>query len=123
MDVRVLPKGPIIRISQSLGPGARGCRLDPEGLERAVGLVSQSLSGLPDLLVVNKFGKHEAEGRGFRPLIGEAMLAGIPVLTAVNATNEAAFLTFSDGLAQQLPADLPSLLAWYDALAVADAAV
>ena len=26
MDVRVLPEGPIIRISQSLGPEAKGCR-------------------------------------------------------------------------------------------------
>ena len=29
MDVKVLPDGPVIRISQSLGKGARGCRLDP----------------------------------------------------------------------------------------------
>jgi nucleoside-triphosphatase THEP1 len=120
MDVQVLPDGPSIRISQSLGRGARGCRLDPEALERAVGLVSRTLADGPDLLIVNKFGKHEADGRGFRPLIGEAMLAGIPVLTGVNATNEAAFLDFAERLAQQLPADLSRLVSWYDALAVAD---
>ena len=31
MDVRVLPDGPVLRISQDLGPQARGCRLDPAG--------------------------------------------------------------------------------------------
>ena len=40
MDVRVLPEGPLIRISQSLGPGAKGCRLDPGALERAVAEVT-----------------------------------------------------------------------------------
>ena len=29
MDVRVLPDGPVIRISQTLGTGSRGCRLNP----------------------------------------------------------------------------------------------
>lgn len=37
MDVQVLPDGPILRISQDLGPSARGCRLDPAALETAVG--------------------------------------------------------------------------------------
>lgn len=66
MDVRVLPDGETIRISQSLGAGARGCRLNPEALEQAVGQVSASLQSepAPQLLIVNKFGKHEADGRG-----------------------------------------------------------
>ncbi len=32
MDVLVLPAGPKVRISQSLGREGRGCRLDPEAL-------------------------------------------------------------------------------------------
>ena len=32
MDVEVLPDGPNIRISQDLGPEARGCRLDADAL-------------------------------------------------------------------------------------------
>ncbi len=118
MDVRVLPDGPVFRISQSLGAGSRGCRLDPAALEQAVGHVARSLSGnvRPDLVIVNKFGKHEADGRGFRPLIAEAMMAGIPVLTAVNAANEAAFRTFSDGLAVCLPTRFESLVDWFSAL-------
>jgi hypothetical protein len=67
MDVQVLPDGEIIRISQDLGPAARGCWLDPSALEYAVELVTQSLSTATDLLIVNKFGKHEASGRGFPP--------------------------------------------------------
>lgn len=112
MDVQVLPDGPTIRISQSLGTGARGCRLDPAALEQAVALVSASLDSNPQLLVINKFGKHEAEGRGFRPVIGEAMLRGIPVLAGVNTLNHDAFIAFTQGMGKRLSAEPQALDTW-----------
>lgn len=117
MDLTVLPSGPVIRISQSLGPGARGCRLDSAELERAVAAVSASLADAPELMIVNKFGKHEADGRGFRPLIGEALAAGVPVLTAVNDANRAAFLAFAEELAEEVEGTPEALEAWYRQLA------
>ena len=111
MDVMVLPAGPTVRISQSLGPGARGCRLDPEGLETAAGLMSDALPR-SDCLIVNKFGKHEADGRGFRPVIAEALELGLPVLLGLNALNEAAFEAFSGGMAERFPPERGALLGW-----------
>ncbi len=119
MDVRVLPDGPVIRISQSLGAGARGCRLDPGALEQAVGLVAERLAAGTDLLIVNKFGKHEAEGRGFRPLIAEAIGRDIPVLVGLNTLNRPAFDAFSGGMAEQLDATIPALLTWFENVVVA----
>lgn len=113
MDLQVLPDGPIIRISQSLGSGARGCRLDPAALEQAVALVTASLDNGPQMLIVNKFGKHEAEGRGFRPVIGDALMRGIPVLAGVNGANHDAFLEFSEGMGQRLQADPSDLERWF----------
>ena len=113
MDLQVLPDGPIIRISQSLGAGARGCRLDPSALEQAVALVTASLDKGPQLLIVNKFGKHEAEGRGFRPVIGDALMRGIPVLAGVNGANHDAFLEFSEGMGQRLQAEPGDLERWF----------
>jgi nucleoside-triphosphatase THEP1 len=98
MDLHILTGRQVVRISQNLGALSKGCRLDPAGLEQAVGLVARALEVGADLLIVNKFGKQEADGRGFRPLIGQALVAGIPVLTAVNAGNRAAFDQFADGL-------------------------
>ncbi|MGD9864605.1 MAG: DUF2478 domain-containing protein [Pseudodonghicola sp.] len=112
MDLRLLPDGPLIRISQSLGAGSSGCRLDTSALEEAVGLTGPALERGPELLMINKFGKHEAEGRGFRPLIGEALLRGIPVLLGVNAGNLAAFLAFAGEAAEAVAPDLDSLEAW-----------
>lgn len=112
MDLRVLPDGEMIRISQSLGAGARGCRLNPSELERAVGLVGASLALEPRLLIINKFGKHEADGRGFRPLIAEALARDIPVLLGVNALNAEKFLAFTEGAAEQMPAEVDAIVDW-----------
>jgi hypothetical protein len=112
MDVRVLPDGPILRISQDLGRASRGCRLDPAALETAVGLVSASMGPGSDLLIVNKFGKHEAQGRGFRTVIAEALSKGIPVLVGINTLNLPAFEEFAEGLATRLPPEPTALEIW-----------
>jgi hypothetical protein len=112
MDLHILSGHDVVRISQDLGRLSRGCRLDPAGLERAVGIVGAALAARPALLIVNKFGTQEIDGRGFRPLIGEALAEGIPVLTAVNAGNLDAFLAFAEDLAEPLPAEMDAVLAW-----------
>ncbi len=116
MDVRVLPAGETVRISQSLGPEARGCRLNPEALERAVADVQTSLSQdpSPQVLLVNKFGKHEADGRGMRVVIAEALELGIPVVSGVNQMNLEAFQAFAEGLAVEAPQDIAGLVAWVE---------
>ncbi len=116
MDVRVLSDGTILRISQDLGPQARGCRLDPAALETAVGLVAASLSSGADLLIVNKFGKHEAEGRGFREVIAQAVALDIPVLVGLNTLNLPAFEAFVGGPALRLPSDPGAIIAWLGAV-------
>lgn len=112
MDVKVLPDGPAIRISQSLGRASRGCRLDPTSLEEAVGLVTDRFANGADCLIVNKFGKHEAEGRGFRQIIAEAVMKETPVLVGLNMLNAQAFMEFSEGLAEELPPRADSLCNW-----------
>ncbi len=110
----MLPAGDTIRISQSLGPESRGCRLDPAALEQAVAQVTGALHAtpLPELLIVNKFGKHEADGRGMRPVIGEAMALGIPVVSGVNKMNVEAFQEFAGGLAVAVQPNVEALLEW-----------
>jgi hypothetical protein len=111
MDLRVVPDGPIIRISQRLGVGSMGCRLDPGALELAVAQVSPRLVGAK-VLILNKFGKHESEGRGFRDLIGQALGDGIPVLVGVNVKNLAAFRDFAGDLAEPLDGPDAELMGW-----------
>ena len=72
---------------------------------------AQILEGA-DVLIVNKFGKHEAEGRGFRDTIALALERGIPVLVGANRLNEDALVEFTEAFAQRLPSDEDALLDW-----------
>lgn len=112
MDVRVLPDGPVVRISQSLGKESRGCRLDPSALETTVALAQSALQSGAEVLIINKFGKHEAEGRGFRDLIAEALSLDIPVLVGTNVMNKQALVEFTGGEAVSLPPLVDQLVAW-----------
>ncbi|GHE99204.1 molybdenum ABC transporter ATP-binding protein [Aliiroseovarius zhejiangensis] len=111
MDVLVLPDGPKIRISQFLGANARGCKLNPEALETAVAQTEQRLQAGADLLIVNKFGKQEAEGRGFREAVGEALTRDIPAIIGVSEGSREAFMDFV-GQAEQLPPEHDAVMAW-----------
>lgn len=113
MDVKVLPEGPVLRISQNLGQNSRGCRLDAGALEASVGLAEAELAKGIDCLIINKFGKQEADGRGFRDVIANALADDIPVLVGLNQLNREAFQTYTDGLATQLDGNITALERWF----------
>ncbi|OAN81285.1 3-dehydroquinate dehydratase [Jannaschia sp. EhC01] len=114
MDVQVLPDGPVVRISQGLGRESKGCRLDPAALEEAVGLVASSLKAGADVLFVNKFGKHEAEGRGFRTVIADAIARDVPVLVGVNSLNFDAFQDFVGPDVMRLEPSVEAITSWLE---------
>jgi hypothetical protein len=125
MTLEELSTGIAIGISQDRGPHARGCRLDLGEMARAIELASTALRGGPDLLVLNKFGKTEVEGGGFRTLIAGAIERGVPVLIAVPYRNIDPWRAFAGDLAREihltgavaeLPADLIFPVATPDAV-------
>ncbi|MFN3281225.1 MAG: DUF2478 domain-containing protein [Tabrizicola sp.] len=113
MDLILLGNGARFRISESRGVLARGCRLDPAGLEAAAGAIASTLeTDLPDLVIINKFGKSELAGRGFRPIIARALELDLPVIVGLNSANRDGFEAFAQGLATPLPARIDPVLAW-----------
>lgn len=112
-DLLLLPDGPVVRITQDLGSGSVSCRMDAGALEEAVGRVSRRLEAEgADLVVLNKFGLSEAEGRGFRTLIAQALSRGVPVLNGLSDTHRAAFEDFAEGMARSLEPDEAAVLDW-----------
>ena len=111
MDLQLLGSDTVLRISEDRGAFARGCTLDTSVLAQAVAATEAALPGA-DLLIVNKFGKTEAAGHGFAPVIGEALCRGVPVLVGVNGLNLPAFTAYADGLAEGLPADMALVTEW-----------
>lgn len=102
MALQELSSGEIIGISQDRGPEARGCHLDVGELLRGMQLGRQALFHKPDLLLINKFGKTEGEGGGFRPLIAQAFELGVPVLIAVPWRNIDSWRLFSGNSAAEI---------------------
>lgn len=70
------------------------------------------LDGELDLLVLNRFGKDEAEGRGFRAVIGKALEKGVPVLTAVREAYAPALAEFASDFGRSLPAERAAIAGW-----------
>jgi hypothetical protein len=101
---------PMVRCIASARIAARR-RAAAGALEAAVAAALERLDRA-DVLVVNKFGKHAAEGRGFVPVIAAAVERGLPVLVGANALNHAAFHAFAGGMARDLPADPAAIADW-----------
>jgi hypothetical protein len=65
-----------------------------------------------DLLIINKFGREEAHGRGLRPVIAEALITKIPLVIGVSTQNLCDFLTFVGDSATRLRPDIEAITAW-----------
>ena len=86
IDLQSIADGRMFRITQAPGSGSRSCRLDLRALADLCGLLSRELDEGMHVLVLNRFGRGEAKGQGFRVMIEDAFQKGIPVLVAVRDT-------------------------------------
>lgn len=113
MDIRLLPSQAVLRISQDLGPGSDGCRLNAGALELATAQVQSDFEALgADLMLLSKFGKQEVEGRGFRQLIAEALAAEVAVLVAVGEDCYEGFAEFAEGMAEPVDCTAEAAQLW-----------
>lgn len=112
MYLRDLMSGEEILISLDRGNEARGCRLDADAFSRINSWGEQALATGVDLVLINKFGKEEAQGRGLRSLIAEALGGGTPVVLGVSTLNLPDLETFAGGPVHRLPAQHDAILAW-----------
>ena len=111
-----LRSGEAFDIWEARGACARGCRLDERGLLNSEPAIMAAIADRVHLLVINRFGRAESLGRGLLGCLAAALEAGVPVLTAVRAPYDEAWQRFHGGSAQELTADLSTVVEW--ALAV-----
>ena len=112
MYVKDLLSGNEIQISLDRGNEARGCRLDPDAFARIDAWVERAVLERVDLLIINKFGREEAHGRGLRPVIAEALIAEIPLLIGVSTRNLCDFLTFVGDSITRLKPEIEAITGW-----------
>lgn len=107
-----LATGQLVKASQDRGALATGCRLDSSALEESVGLAASSLGAETDFVIVNRFGKQEAEGRGFRAMIEQAVLLEVPIVAGLNRAHVDSWCDFVGDDPQLLPLNLDAVLDW-----------
>jgi nucleoside-triphosphatase THEP1 len=111
-----LASGHRTALFENRGAGARGCRLDQAALAEATARVEGSLEHVPQLLVLNKFGKVECDGGGLRDLIASAIDRGIPVIIGVPERNLDAWRNFAGEFAVELTDASVDAEQWLDRL-------
>ncbi len=112
MYVKDLLGGDEIKISLDRGNEARGCRLDPDAFARIDTWIERAVRKRVDLLIINKFVREEAHGRGLRLVIGEAIIAEIPLVIGVSTRNFCDFVNFVGHSATRLKPDIEVITAW-----------
>ncbi len=113
MELIDVTTGQTIPICQNLGSGSMACKLDQAGLADAAQVVRRAVGDDVELVIINKFGKSEAAGGGLRAEIADAVLAGIPLLTAVSGRQLPAWTAFTGGFGTTLLSDIGVIDDWW----------
>jgi hypothetical protein len=112
----VLPEGELVPLADDVRTCAAGCRLDAARLAGVATRLSRAMTDGSDLVIINRFGRTEAEGRGLADLIIRAVDADIPVLIAVPEHRFATLIKFSDGMNVRLACRRGDLDRWWRSL-------
>jgi hypothetical protein len=115
MAVEELFSGTVLQLSEDRGKESSGCRLDRGILTEAAGLLLSALEDKPDILVLNKFGKVEAEGEGLRDALARAVELGVPIIVGVPFRNLDQWRIFAGDLAEECPVDQACIGRWLEA--------
>jgi Protein of unknown function (DUF2478) len=116
--VTVLPTGETIPLSQRHGTLSNSSRLEPCDLAEAAARIHALIQPGADLVIINRFGKLEAEGTGLVDEIAGALSLDIPVVVAVPEFRFSEWLSFCRGMGVKLPCRKGSLQCWWDAMIV-----
>jgi hypothetical protein len=123
LSAMLVHSGEELQLFQNLGTGATGCRLDVGQLLDAGTRVAGAIDQGADLVIVNRFGRQECEGKGLSYLVERALSADIPVVIAVPSHRFADWIKFADGMSVRLRCDRLALEAWWQAVSARNAAI
>lgn len=99
-------------ILQCLGKGSNGCKLNPLALAESSIVLRNAIEQHIDVLVINKFGIAEAEGRGLLDEYIRAITEQIPVVSLVHRKYLSAWHDFTAELGEELPIDVDAVINW-----------
>lgn len=116
LSAMLVHTGERLPLLQELGTCSAACRLDVGQLLDAGQQIAFAIDQGADLLIVNRFGRQEREGRGLSYLVERALSADIPVVIAVPSHRFGEWIKFADGMSVKLRCDHEALRAWWSAV-------
>jgi nucleoside-triphosphatase THEP1 len=114
----LLHNGEVLSLAQDYDPAAPGCRLDIERLHHAGKRIADALEQGADIVVINRFGKRERDGKGLGYLIDRAFEADLPVVIAVSRKHFAEWVKFTEGMTVKVACDQHALDVWWRGVAM-----
>jgi|SRR5665213_4316150 len=108
--------GEVLLLAQPATSPGSGCKLDLNRLQDAATRVAGAMEAGADLVIVNRFGKRERDGKGLFRVIERALGADIPVVIAVSSASFADWIKFADGMSVKLACSREALEAWWSAV-------
>ena len=121
LSAMLVHTGEELQLFQNLGTCSAGCRLDVGQLLDAGAQVATAIDQGADLVIVNRFGRQECEGKGLSYLVERALSADIPVVIAVPSHRFADWIRFADGMSVKLRCNRRALDAWWRAVSARNA--
>lgn len=116
MGIVDLSTGAYISIAQDLGKHNTSCCIDAEAISNSSRILQAARMQAPDLIIVNRFGKLEAEGSGFADEMLEIMSENTPLLTVVAERFLPMWREFTGGLATEILPDSAALHEWFKSI-------
>jgi nucleoside-triphosphatase THEP1 len=113
----MLPGEEIVDLGHHHDDNAHSCGIDTKRLASIARAITAAIQEGVDLVIINRFGKLEVQGDGLIRLIGQAVDADIPVVTAVPEHRFTAWIKYSDGMSVRLPCRRAALDAWWQSVA------
>jgi hypothetical protein len=111
--VVTLPDGEVVGLASDDSSHGVGCRLDSDRLAGLAVRLAAAIEDGADLVIINRFGRSEAGGKGLIDLVPLALDADIPVLIAVPEQRFAAWIRFSEGMNVRLACRREALDRWW----------
>jgi hypothetical protein len=111
--LRNIATGERFSIFHDLGPGSSVCHLDGTGALTAAQSVQRDIAAGCDLVLLNKFGKLEADGAGLFAAFRAALDAGLPLLMSLSPAFEPAWTRLTGCSFAIVRADMDEIGAWW----------
>jgi uncharacterized protein DUF2478 len=121
LSAMLVHTGEELNLFQDLGSCAAGCRLDVGQLLDAGQQIARAIDDGADVLIINRFGRQEREGKGLSYLVEHALSSDIPVVIAVPSHRFADWIKFADGMSVKLHCNRFALDAWWIAVSTRSA--